>query len=82
MLPLDVSVLQQPMLPLDVSVHQQPLLPRGVLVSVLNQTLLPICLFYSSLCCPWTCLFLVFYCKAACAAFVGVTPSIAALCCT
>jgi hypothetical protein len=39
-LPLDMSVLQQPLLPLDMSVLQQPLLPLDM--SVLQQTLLPL----------------------------------------
>ncbi len=106
MLPLDVSVLQQPVLLLDMSVlHQlvlQPQLPLDV--SVLQQPMLPLeclsysglcclctslsftslcccmsctwtCLFYSSLCWPWTYLYKRLCCLKATFAFIGLCLS-------
>jgi hypothetical protein len=65
-------IVQQPELPLNVPVQQQPLLPLVVLVSILNQILLPVCLLQyiaacsapgrvfstvkQPVCCIWTCI--------------------------
>jgi hypothetical protein len=63
-LPLDVSVIQKTVLPVDISVLQPPCAASGCVYSlllnvfVLQQPVLhlDVCLFYSSLCCPCTCL--------------------------
>jgi hypothetical protein len=58
---LAVSVLQQPVLPLDISVLQQPCAASGCVGAITYSSLC--ChwtrLVYSSLCCLWTCLFYI-----------------------
>jgi hypothetical protein len=53
---LDVSVLQQPVL-LDVSILQQTVLPEHVFSTAPYAAPPWTNVFYSSLCCPWTCRF-------------------------